>query len=57
LIGFKNLLEIKVLKGSESYEDKVITMGDICEFDVVQNPKIEAKKIVISNLGVSGFES
>ena len=40
MIGFKNLLEIKVLKGSESYEDKVITMGDICEFDVEQNPKI-----------------
>jgi hypothetical protein len=34
LIGFKNLLEIKILKDSESDEDKVITMGDICEFDV-----------------------
>jgi hypothetical protein len=40
LIGFKHLLEIKVLKGSERYEDKVIAMRQVCEFDVEQYPKI-----------------
>jgi hypothetical protein len=54
LVGFKYLLEIKILKGGQRNENKVIAMGQVSEFNVEQDPEIESKKIIISNQRVSG---